>query len=436
MKIKNPILNLALPNILSNISIPLVGMVDLALMGHMDSELHLNAIAIGGSIFSFVYMSFGFLRMSTTGFVAQAHGRKNPLEELTVFNRSLLLAFTIAFVLLVFQIPIGKVSVMLLGAAENVSVEALQYFHIRIFAAPATLGLYAIVGWFIGRQDTKTPLFLALIINIGNVLFNLYFVFVLGLKSDGVAWGTLIAQYTGFIIGIFILISRSRAYWSNLSKKTLLNTSELKQFFNVNRDIFIRTVLLIVALTFFTASSARMGEEILAVNTLLFQFFLFFSYFIDGFANAAEALVGKYWGAEDRANLKPIIKKIFIWGMGISFVFSALYFVFGIGILRVLTDIPSVINASQPYMFWIGILPIIAFAAFVWDGVYVGATASKAMRNSMLISTLLVYLPLFYVLEPIWGNHGLWIAFLAFLLSRGVYLHLLSGSYIFRYPNA
>ncbi len=250
-------------------------MVDLALMGHMDSELHLNAIAIGGSIFSFVYLSFGFLRMSTTGFVAQAHGRKNPVEELLVFSRSLMLAFFIALTLILFQNPIGNLSVYILGANENINSEALQYYHIRIFAAPATLGLYAIVGWFIGRQNTRIPLLLALIINISNVLFNLYFIYVVGLKSDGVAWGTLIAQYLGFMIGFGILISRSKNHWTHLSKTALINAVELRNFFNVNRDIFIRTILLLVALTFFTATSARMGEEILAVNTLLFQFFFF-----------------------------------------------------------------------------------------------------------------------------------------------------------------
>jgi MATE family multidrug resistance protein len=431
MKIKNPILQLALPNIVSNISVPLVGIVDLALMGHMESELHLNAIAVGGTIFSFVYMSFSFLRMTTTGFVAQAYGQNKTVEELLIFNRSLLLAFTIALILLIFQIPTGKIAIALLGANESVSLYALEYFHIRIFAAPATLGLYAVIGWFIGRQDTKTPLLLALIINIGNVLFNLYFVFVMGLKSDGVAWGTLIAQYTGFIIGIAILLYRSRDNWKYLSKKALLNIIELKYFFNVNRDIFIRTVLLLLALTFFTATSARMGEEILAVNTLLFQFFLLFSYFIDGFANAAEALVGKYWGAKKMSGLKPLIKKIFSWGIGISFPFSLIYFVFGSEILKTITDIPSVIDASKPYMIWIGLLPLLSFAAFVWDGVYVGVTAAKAMRNSMLVSTLLVYLPLYFVLQPFYGNHGLWMAFLAFLFSRGLYLYLFSGKYIY-----
>lgn len=428
---KNPILKLALPNILSNISVPLVGMVDLALMGHMESEIHLNAIAIGGSIFSFIYMSFGFLRMSTTGFVAQAHGQNNPTKIVQIFSRSILVAFTVALLLMSFQIPIGKVGVNLLGASDAINSEALKYFHIRIFAAPATLGLFAIMGWFIGRQDTKTPLYLALLINIGNILFNLLFVFGLDMKSEGVAWGTLIAQYLGFGTGIFILIKRSWAMWSQWTWAEMWEASELKNFFGVNRDIFIRTILLLISLTFFTASSARMGEEILAINTLLFQFFLFFTYFIDGFANAAEALVGKHIGEDKYTSLKPLVYKIFTWGFFISFPFSLLYFIFGSQIMGILTDLPHLIASAQPYFIWIGIMPIISFAAFIWDGVYIGATAAVPMRNAMIVSTVFVFFPLFYLFQPIWGNHGLWLAFTAFLLSRGLFLHLISKKYIF-----
>lgn len=347
----NPILKLALPNILSNISVPLVGMVDLALMGHMDSEIHLNAIAIGGSIFSFIYMSFGFLRMSTTGFVAQAHGQKNYTQIVQVFSRSIMVAFSVALLLLSFQIPIGEIGLSLLGASDAINSEALNYFHIRIFAAPATLGLYAIMGWFIGQQDTKTPLYLALIINIGNILFNLLFVFGFDMKSEGVAWGTLIAQYIGFGTGIFILFKRSWSMWSQWTWNEMWETSELKKFFAVNRDIFIRTILLLVSLTFFTASSARMGEETLAINTLLFQFFLFFTYFIDGFANAAEALVGKHIGEDKFASLKPLVYKIFGWGFFISLPFSLLYFVFGSHIMGILTDIPHLIDAHNLILF-------------------------------------------------------------------------------------
>lgn len=429
---KNPILKLALPNILSNISVPLVGMVDLALMGHMDSEIHLNAIAIGGSIFSFIYMSFGFLRMSTTGFVAQAHGQNNRNQIVQVFSRSMMVAFSVALILMSLQIPIGKIGVDLLGANETINSEALKYFHIRIFAAPATLGLFAIMGWFIGRQDTRTPLYLALLINIGNILFNIIFVFVLDMKSEGVACGTLMAQYIGFGTGLFVLIRRSKAMWSQWTLNEMLETSELKKFFGVNRDIFIRTILLLISLTFFTASSARMGEEILAINTLLFQFFLFFTYFIDGFANAAEALVGKHIGEDKQPSLKPLVYKIFIWGFFISLPFSILYLIFGTQLMGILTDLPHLIESAQPYFIWIGIMPIISFAAFIWDGVYIGATAAVPMRNSMILSSLFVFFPLFFILQPMYGNHGLWMAFLGFLLSRGLFLHLISKKHIFK----
>ncbi len=429
---RNPILRLALPNILSNITVPLVGMVDLALMGHMESEIHLNAIAIGGTIFSFIYMSFGFLRMGTTGFIAQAHGSKDGQKVIHVFSRAMLVAFSIALVLIVSQIPIGMLSVYLLNAGSDINNLALEYFHIRIFAAPATLGLYAIMGWFIGRQDTKTPLFLALLINISNVGFNLLFIYVFDMQSSGVAWGTLIAQYMGFTVGLFLIFTRNRKLWKMWDWVKVIEPKELKKFFVVNRDIFIRTILLIITITFFTASSARMGGEILAVNTILFQFFLFFTYFIDGFANAAEALVGKHIGANKRHGIKILISKIFIWGFGISLPFALSYFIFGKQLMHILTNLKPIIDAAAPYFIWIGIMPILSFAAFIWDGVYVGAMAAKAMRNSMLISSLFIFFPLYFILQPIIGNHGLWIAFNAFLLSRGVMLHFLAQKYIYK----
>ncbi len=429
---KNPILKLAIPNILSNITVPLVGIVDLALMGHLNSELHLNAIAIGGAIFSFIYMSFGFLRMGTTGFVAQAHGSNNKAELVHIFIRAILVAFGIASVLLILQIPIGRLSIFLLDAGQEVNQEALNYFHIRIFAAPATLGLYAIMGWFIGRQDTKTPLFLALVINVGNVGFNLLFIKVFGMKSSGVAWGTLIAQYLGFVLGLLIIYKRNIALWKLWDWQKVIEREKLKQFFSINRDIFLRTLLLIFTLSFFTASSAKMSSQILAVNTILLQFFMFFTYFIDGFANAAEALVGKHIGAFNKEGLKPLIRRIFLWAFGISLPFAVGYLFFGEFIMMLLTDIPTVIDAAQPYFIWIGIMPILSFAAFIWDGVFVGAIQAKAMRNTMLISSLVVFFPLYFILQPSLGNHGLWIAFNAFLFSRGLLLHILSAKYIFR----
>jgi len=428
---KNPILKLALPNIISNITVPLVGMVDLALMGHLDSEVYLNAIAIGGSIFSFIYLSFGFLRMGTTGFIAQAHGANDQQALVHIFSRALLVAFSIAFLLILAQYPIGILGIYILHSGKEVNALAMSYFHIRIFAAPATLGLYAIYGWFIGRQDAKTPLFLALLVNIGNVIFNLIFIRVFHMKSEGVAWGTLVAQYLGFAWGLAIIFHKNRELWKTWAWERVIQANELKRFFSVNRDIFIRTLLLISTLTFFTAVSSRMGEKILAVNTILFQFIFFFTYFIDGFANAAEALVGKYIGENKEYGLQILIFKIFSWGFAISLVFALVYFVFGENLMRILTDIPEVIHEAKPYLIWIGVMPILSFAAFIWDGVYIGATSAKAMRNAMIISSLLVYFPVYFLLQPWIGNHGLWIAFNAFLLSRGIILQIYARKYIY-----
>lgn len=429
---RKQILRLAVPNILSNISVPLLGIVDLALMGHLGSEVHINAIAIGGVIFSFIYMSFGFLRMGTTGFTAQAFGQKNEKESVLIFSRSLLLAFSIAIMLLLFQELIISFGLQLLQSSTEVSFYAQQYYGIRIFAAPATLGLYAITGWFIGRQDTKTPLFLALLINFSNLGFSLLFIKVFGMKSDGVAWGTLLAQYLGFAGGLLIILARHRALFYLWRLKEMLYKSALKAYFHVNQDIFIRTLLLISNLSFFTAASARISDNILAINTLLFQFFLFFSYFIDGFANAAEALVGKYIGIGKKKEIKTVVNQLLRWGFFISIPFSLLFFLFGESLMYVLTDIPHLIAQAKPYFIWVSLIPILSFAAFIYDGIYVGATQAKAMRNSMFIASVLVYLPLYYLLRIPFENHGLWIAFIAFLAARGLLLFIWTKKYIYK----
>lgn len=429
---RKQILRLAVPNILSNISVPLLGIVDLALMGHLGSEVHINAIAIGGVIFSFIYMSFGFLRMGTTGFTAQAFGQKNEKESILIFSRSLLLAFSIAIMLLLFQELIISLGLQLLQSSTEVSFYAQQYYGIRIFAAPATLGLYAITGWFIGRQDTKTPLFLALLINFSNLGFSLLFIKVFGMKSDGVAWGTLLAQYLGFAGGLLIILARHRALFYLWRLKEMLYKSALKAYFHVNQDIFIRTLLLISSLSFFTAASARISDNILAINTLLFQFFLFFSYFIDGFANAAEALVGKYIGIGKKKEIRTVVNQLLRWGFFISIPFSLLFFLFGESLMYVLTDIPHLIAQAKPYFIWVSLIPILSFAAFIYDGIYVGATQAKAMRNSMFIASVLVYLPLYYLLRIPFENHGLWIAFIAFLAARGLLLFIWTKKYIYK----
>ncbi len=413
------ILRLAIPNIVSNISVPLAGMVDLAMMGHMGNTAYIGAIALGGMIFSFIYMSFGFLRMGTTGFTAQAFGRKDKSEISLNLMRSLMLAISAAIFLLALQVPIGRFSFFITDAGPEVEQYAAQYFYIRIWAAPATISLYSLNGWFIGMQNTRYPLWISLALNGANLLFNLFFVLGLHMKSDGVALGTVLAQYTGLILAILLFFKKYKHQTAYFNIQKALDFSALKQFFRVNGDIFIRTLLLFFTLSFFTAQSASFGDTLLATNTLLFQYFLFYSFFIDGFAYAAEALVGKFTGAGAKKELIKSVGILFRWGFFISLPFMLAYAFSGELVLNILTTNPQVIAAAKPYWFWIGLVPLITFPAFLLDGIYVGATASKAMRNSMIISTLLVFFPVFYLLKNSLGNHALWFAFLLFMAARG-----------------
>lgn len=418
------ILGLAIPSIISNISIPLLGMVDLALVGHLENIEYIGAVAIGSMIFNFIYWGFSFLRMGTTGLTAQAYGSRNLTESILTLSRSIFIGLGGALFILILQKPIELLSFSVLHSSENVEIFARQYFYIRIWAAPATLGLYSLTGWFIGMQNTRFPMIITIFINVLNILFSLYFVLVLEMKSDGVALGTVIAQYAGLGLS-FILYHR---YYGRLNKywsfEQMLNSNALKKFFSINKDIFLRTIFLVFAFAFFTAESANMGDEILAINTLLLQYFMFFSYLIDGFAYAAEALTGKYIGAQAPGKLKQNIKTLFIWGTVTCIPFSLSYLLGGEFILGLLTNNQELIDLSSEYLFWIALVPIITFPAFILDGIFIGATASAGMRNSMIISILVFYLPVYYLLKVPLGNHSLWLAFMTFMMSRGILLFI------------
>jgi MATE family, multidrug efflux pump len=425
------ILRLAIPNIISNISVPLLGMVDIAIVGHLESAAYIGAIAIGSMIFSFIYWGLGFLRMGTSGMTAQAYGARNLKESILVFSRAILVAITLGLILIILQIPIANFSFFLIEGSSEVEMYAREYFLIRIWAAPASIGLYAFTGWFIGMQNAKTPMYITIFINLINVGFSFWFVYGMGMKADGVALGTVCAQYIGLILslGIFLL------YYKKLNKyfswKDTFDLIAIKRFFSLNRDIFIRTFCLIIALSFFTVKSAAINDEILAINTLLFQFFLLFSYFIDGFAHASEALVGKYIGAKNKTQLKILIKRLFFWGGIVSIPFTLIYLLAGKNILLLLTNNKEIIEMSSSYLIWIILIPILSYPAFLYDGIFIGATAGKAMRNAMLISTFAIFLPLYYLLKEPMGNHGLWLAFLIFLVTRGISLGILSKNSIF-----
>ena len=431
------ILDLALPNIVSNILIPMLGIVDMILMGHMGSDIYIGAVALGSLIFNFIYWGFGFLRMGTTGFTAQSWGRRDLPEAIHVLGRALLIGVAAGILLILIRKPVEWIAFTLINGEPDVESLAASYFRIRIWAAPAALSQFALLGWFIGMQNARIPMVISIVVNMVNIGCNYFLVVIVGYDSDGVAIGTVIAQYTGLILSLWFF----RRYFSRLLKyvnrEALLRLSSLKQFMSVNRDIFIRTMCLVLVFSFFTARSASVdriaggSESTLAVNSLLMQFFMFFSYLIDGFAYAAEALTGKFIGAGNRSNLKRVIRLFFIWGAVISLSFTLIYLAAGEHILRLLTNIPSVIENARPYFIWIILVPIISFTAFLWDGIFIGATAGKEMRNSMLIATALVFFPAYLLLSPILGNHGLWLAFIIYMAARSVLMTLMARSAVY-----
>jgi len=414
------ILRIAIPNILSNISVPLLGTVDTALMGRL-SEIHIGAVGVGGMIFSFMYWNFGFLRMGTTGITARAFGAAQKEEVAATLGRAMIVAILLALGMMVFQWPLGEAGFFLMNLEGDAKMLTAQYFYIRMWAAPATLGLYALMGWFFGMQNAIYPLILTILINVTNMVFSYWFIVHWGMEIDGVAWGTVIAQYVGFFVGLFLLAYKYRSYLNSLKVKMLLEINSLTSFFLINRDLFFRTLALTLAFGFFYSRSAAEGDLLLAVNVILLQYLNWMSYGIDGFAYAAESLVGKYSGARKLEQLKEIIRLSFWWGGGLAIFFSVVYFIFGNQLLGIFTNQSEVIAAAQPYLGWMILFPVISFACYIWDGIFIGLTASAAMRDAMVIS-FIFYLAMHYSFSFWWDIHGMWAAFLAFMALRALFL--------------
>ncbi len=418
MKPNKQILSLAVPNILTNLSVPLLSSVDTAVVGHLDKTYYLGAIAVGSMIFNFIYWMFGFLRMGTTGFTSQAVGKKDEKEIIHNLLRPAIIALAFALLIIVLQYFIALVAFSVLDASAQVEKYASQYFYIRIYAAPATLLIYVFHGWFLGMQNARYPLILLISVNILNVVANLFFIYVVGMKSEGVAYGTVVAQYSGLLLALFLFFAKYKKLLNRYSVKEILNISKLKDFYQVNGNIFIRTLALLFVLSFFTAESASFGDNILAANTILMQMWIVISYAVDGFAFAAESIVGKMIGAGEKLHLKLTVKYLFAWGLGIGIFFTLGYLFFGEIIIKIFTDNKTVITIALEFIGWTIAMQIINSIGFIWDGIYLGATKTKAMRNSMLISTLLVFLPIYYATKGILGNHSLWFALTLFMIVR------------------
>lgn len=395
-------------------------------MGHLESATYIGAIALGGTIFSVLYSFFSFLRAGTTGFTAQALGSNNATEIIYSLYRAVCIGIPIILIILMLQTPIAKISALLLDGSDEVKALAMNYFYVRIWAAPPNILLYCLNGWFVGMQNTKIPMFIAILINVMNIIFSVIFVLLLNQNVTGVALGTVLAQYCGLLLAIVLLIKNYKSYFVKINKEILFDLSKIKRFFKINSDLMIRSFLLIISIAFFTNQSAKLGDNILAINMILLQSFYIFSYFTDGFAYAGEALVGKFVGSKDKENLSKVIRLLLMWGFSISIPFTILYAIFPSTFVKIISDNPNILTDVEPYYIYMILIPIITFAAFIWDGIYIGATASKAIRNTMIIASIFVFIPAWYILTPHFGNHGLWISFLCFMIARGLSMSLMA----------
>lgn len=428
------ILSLAIPNIITNITVPLLGMVDTAIVGHITAsssgEDYIGAIAIGSMIFNIIYWNFGFLRMGTSGFTAQAYGADDKKEQMSILLRACTIALVAALALIVLQKPIGLLTEAFVENKNHALDLALEYFFIRIWAAPATLGMYALKGWFIGMQDSKTPMWISILINVLNIVFSYVFAIGLSMNIEGVALGTVIAQWGGLAVSVSIWFVKYGSLRIFADWKEALQRSKMILFFKVNADIYLRTICLIAVTTYFTVASSSMPYPLLAVNTLLMQLFTLFSYFMDGFAYASESLCGRFKGANDRVNLAKCVKYILLWGVGLSVLFTAIYFFFGSDILSILTNKKDVLAVCEDYKYWTLLIPLCGSVAFLYDGILIGMIETKLMRNAIFVATALFF-ALFFGFKNSLGNDALWIAFLTYLLARSVLMMILSRKKIF-----
>ncbi len=410
------ILHIALPSIISNITVPLLALVDTTIVGHLGSASYIAAIALGGMIFNMIYWLFNFLRMGTGGLTAQAYGASQHQATSYILLRSLTIAGGIALTLLLLQRPIFQVTFHFVTATTEVRSLASIYFNILIWGAPAMLALYSFTGWFLGMQNARIPMCIAITQNVVNIAVSTLLVFGCHLKIEGVALGTLISQYTALLLAVIFCLTKFDVK-QHFELKAILDINTLKRFFQVNRDIFLRTLCLIAVTTYFTSAGSTQGELTLAANTLLMQFFIIFSYFMDGFAYAGEALGGRYFGAHDRLNFQRMTRCLFAWGGALSVLFFFIYFLSGTSLLHLLTDDSQVINRAQQYLPIIYFIPLISFAAFLFDGLYIGTTATRYMLISMFCASAA-----FFVLINVCtlSNTLLWLAFLVYLGGRGL----------------
>ncbi|MEQ1803174.1 MAG: MATE family efflux transporter [Gammaproteobacteria bacterium] len=419
---------IALPMIISSVSVPLVGLVGTGVLGNLDDDVYLAAVAAAVQVFSILFVGLNFLRMGTTGITAQAHGSlARDAAGTTAVRQSLgeavIMALVIGVLIIVLQVPIANAAFGLIGAEPDVTSYARQYFDIRVWSAPAALFNVAALGWLLGMQNARGPLLITLAINLVNVGLDLWFVLGLGLKVQGVATGALLAELAGAAVAAWLLRRELRRYPGSWTATRLLDIGSYRALLRINGNLFIRTLALMFTFAFVTVQGARMGSVFLAANALLMNFQWLTAYALDGIANAAEALVGKAIGARDPAGLRRAVRRTLAWSLGFGVLFSLAFWLVGPAIVRTLTSLPGIRATALEYLPWMILLPLISVWSFFYDGVFVGATLSREMRVVMTTTALLVFIPVWFFTREL-GNHGLWLAFTSFMVVRGIGMHL------------
>jgi MATE family multidrug resistance protein len=415
------LLLLAGPMILSNITVPLLGIVDTAVIGHLGSAHFLAGIALGATVISLLFWLAGFLRMSTTGLVAQAYGKKDYPQLAGLLKRSLVLALIVAFSLIALSPLIKNAIAYLSGSSAQVLAQAYSYFEIRIFSAPAALCNLVLLAWMLGIHYGKGPFYLLLVTNITNIVLDIYFVVYLDWQVAGAAWASLIADYTALLFALFLVFRLAKKMTVPLFLGGWFSRDKMWALLSLNRDIFIRSLILQLCFSFMTFYGARIGEVTLAVNAVLLNFLMLVSFALDGIAYASEAKVGQAKGQHSVRRINLWVKISVFWGMLFAFCYSVFFALFGSQIITLLTDIPEVIKAANEYLPWLIFMPLAAMSCFLFDGIFVGLTRAQDMRNTMLISALVGFFGMFWVFNA-WQNHALWLAMTCFMLLRGITL--------------
>lgn len=416
--LNHKIWQIAWPAILSNISLPLLGLVDTAILGHLESTRYLGAVAIGASILSFLYWGFGFLRMGTTGLVARAAGAGDNHRELTVVLQSLVLSLALASMVLATYPLWMNLGLYLMSPGPELEPLARSYISIRVYSAPAVLATYAIVGWFIGRQNTRWPMAFVVVTNLLNILLDVLFVIILDMKSDGAAFATITAEYVGCLLAIAALVHKLDLGPVAAVRRQLSRLRAYRELLDSNRYLFIRTMCLLFSFAFFTAMSTRMGEHTLAANTIMLQFLMLAAYGLDGFAFAAEGLAGNAAGAGDLQKFHSTVRACWRWSLVAALAMSLCFALLAPLIYPLFTIHTEVLQILNKYHFWLVLMPLAAVLSYLLDGVFIGAARSRYMMHSMVVSVGLVYLPAWLLLKG-FGNHGLWLSFILFNAARG-----------------